>query len=206
VLSVVAHPVTASAVAAAVLPVSVCPQLIVKAPVHKSLAGGGSVQLVHCTVVVRHEDWDPQPGVFQCANKVPVYVFANTNGVVPDATTGPLEVPERTVIKSVAILLVNLKVWPFTAPLMVEYSPAKEQVEIVTSAPTGLIVAVPNAVVFVHGPPLEQLVHCTVVVRHEDCDPQPGVFQCAYKVPVNVFANTSGVVPEATTGPLEVPE
>ena len=150
VLSVVAHPVTASAVAAAVLPVSVCPQLIVNAPVHKSFAGGGSVQLVHCTVVVRHEDWDPQPGVFQCANKVPVYVFANTNGVVPDATTGPLEVPERTVIKSVAILLVKLNVWPLTAPLIVEYSPAKEHVEIVTKVPDGLIVAVPNEEVFVH--------------------------------------------------------
>ena len=99
---------------------------------------------------------------------MPVYVFANTSGVVPDATTGPLEVPERTVIKSVATLLVNLNVWPFTAPLMVEYSPANEQVEIVTSAPIGLIVAVPNEEVLVHGPPPpEQLVHCTVVVRQE---------------------------------------
>jgi len=81
---------------------------------------------------------------------VPVYVFANTSGVVPDATTGPLEVPERTVIKSVAILLVKLNVWPLTAPLIVEYSPANEHVEIVTIVPDGLIVAVPNEEVFVH--------------------------------------------------------
>jgi hypothetical protein len=108
--------------------------------------------VVHCTVVVRQVDWDPQPGVFQCAYTVPVKVFTNTSGVVPDARTGPLGVPECIVIKSVPTLLVNLRVCPFTAPLIVEYSPAKEQVEIVTDAPTGLIVAEPNEDELVQGP------------------------------------------------------
>jgi hypothetical protein len=50
----------------------------------------------------------------------------------------------------VATLLVNRKVCPFTAPLIVEYSPAKEQVEIVTVVPDALIVADPKLEVLVH--------------------------------------------------------
>lgn len=81
---------------------------------------------------------------------VPVNVLANTSGVTPDAITGPFEVPECIVIKSVAILLVKRRVCPLTAPLIVEYSPPNEQVEIVTAVPAVLIVAVPKAVVLVH--------------------------------------------------------
>ena len=77
-------------------------------------------------------------------------VFAKTNGVRPEATTGPLELPERMVMKSVATLLVKRNVCPFTAPLMVEYSPAKEQVETVTVVPDGLMVADPKELVLVH--------------------------------------------------------
>jgi hypothetical protein len=53
-------------------------------------------------------------------------------------------------MKSVAILLVKLRVWPATAPLIVENSPANEHPEIAAIAPAGLIVTVPKAVVLVH--------------------------------------------------------
>lgn len=144
--------VAASVVAALVEAAMVWLQLMEMAPVQRSLAGGGGgTQLVHCTVVVRQVFWVPQAAfVFQCAKSVPVKVLANVSGVVPNATTAPPEVPERMVIKSVATLLVNRRVWPFTALLMVEYSPAKEQVEMVTSEPLVLMVALPKAVVFVH--------------------------------------------------------
>lgn len=108
--------------------------------------GGGAGQLVHCTVVVRQVDCVPQVLlVLQCAKSCPVKVFTNDSGVCPKATTGPDEEPERIVIQSVATLLVNCSVWPFTAPLMVENSPANEQVEIVTTAFDAGIVAVPKA-------------------------------------------------------------
>jgi hypothetical protein len=58
---------------------------------------------------------------------------------------GPLKVPLWIVISSPATLLVKFRVCPDTAPLIVEYSPAKLQVEIVTVVPPVLIVAVPNA-------------------------------------------------------------
>ena len=44
-----------------------------------------------------------------------------------DAITGPFEVPECIVIKSVATLLVKLRVCPFTAPEIAENSPAKNR-------------------------------------------------------------------------------
>jgi hypothetical protein len=79
---------------------------------------------------------------------------------VPEATTGPPEEPERIVMKSEETLLAKRSVCPFTAPFIVEYSPAKEQVEIVTDAPVGLMVAEPNELVFKQGPGgAEQEVH-----------------------------------------------
>lgn len=128
---------TASAVAVVVDALIVCPHAIGNAPVQRSLAGGGGgAQLVHCTVVVRQVLCVPQAAlVAQCAKMFPVNVFANTRGVTPDAITGPFEVPECIVIKSVATLLVKLRVCPFTAPEIAENSPAKEQVEIVTTVP-----------------------------------------------------------------------
>lgn len=77
-------------------------------------------------------------------------MFEKTNGVTPNASTGPLGEFEWTVIKSVAMLLVIRKVVPATALLRVEYSPAKGQVEMVTNAPDGLILALPKAFEFVH--------------------------------------------------------
>ena len=77
-------------------------------------------------------------------------MFEKVSGVVPNASTGPDDVPECIVIKSVTTLLVNLRVIPETAPEMVEYSPAYEQVEMVTTAPAVLMVAEPYEVVFVH--------------------------------------------------------
>lgn len=116
------------------------------APVQRSLAGGGGgTQLVHCTVVVRQLFCVPQAAlVFQCAYRVPVNVLANTSGVRPDATTGPLDEPERIVIKSVATLLVKRRVCPFTAPLITENSPANEQVEMVVAVPLVLMAIVPD--------------------------------------------------------------
>ena len=55
------------------------------------------------------------------------------------------------VIQSVATLLANRSVWPARAPLIVEYSPANEQAEIVTILPVLLIAALPEALVSVHG-------------------------------------------------------
>jgi hypothetical protein len=76
----------------------------------------------------------------------------------------------------------------------------------VTIVPEVLIVALPKALVKVQGVAI-QLVHCTVVVRQLFCVPQAAlVAQCAYMVPVKVLANTSGVVPKASTGPPGVPE
>ena len=74
---------------------------------------------------------------------MPVKVLTKVSGVGPKATTGPLDVPERMVIQSVAPE-VNFRVCPETAPEIVEYSPAKEQVEMVTTAPAVLMVALPN--------------------------------------------------------------
>ena len=105
-----------------------------------------------------------------------------------------------------ATLLVKRSVCPFTAPVTVEYSPAKEQVEIVTTVPAGFIAAEPNEDVNVHPGGGTQLVHCTVVVRQVVWVPQAAlVLQCANNVPVNVLAKTNGVCPKATTGPLNVP-
>lgn len=83
---------------------------------------------------------------------VPVKVLAITNGVTPDPITGPFDVPEWMVIKSVAILLVKRSVCPLTAPDSTEYSPAKEQVVMVVRAPVGLMAMVPlgNWEVLVH--------------------------------------------------------
>ena len=53
---------------------------------------------------------------------------------------------------SVGALLVNFSVCPATAPLIVEYSPANEHVDIVTTAPMASIVADPKEDVFVQGP------------------------------------------------------
>jgi len=53
-------------------------------------------------------------------------------------------------MKSVETLLVNVSVCPLTAELIVEYSPAKEQVEICTIDPPGSIVAEPKDDVNVH--------------------------------------------------------
>ena len=101
-------------------------------------------------------------------------MLAKLSGVVPKASTGPPELPERTVIKSVATLLVNFRVFPATAPVIVEYSPANEQVEIVDTAPAGSIAADPKDELFKQGPGggAEQTVHCTVVVRQAFCVPQ----------------------------------
>ena len=56
------------------------------------------------------------------------------------------------VIRSVATLLVNVSDWSAAAPAIVEYSPANEQVEIVTRAPVGLMVAAPKLLVLAaHG-------------------------------------------------------
>ena len=55
---------------------------------------------------------------------------------------------------------------------MVEYSPAKEQVDIVVSAPEVLMVAVPNEDENVQPPTGgAQFRHCTVVVWHEKSVP-----------------------------------
>lgn len=75
-------------------------------------------------------------------------VFVNSSGDGPKATTAPDGEPLLMVIMSVAMLLVNLRTWPATAPLIVEYSPANTQVSIETRAPKGSMVAVPYGVVF----------------------------------------------------------
>jgi hypothetical protein len=56
VLSVVMQVGTASIVAPTVVPTVDEPQVIGIAAVHKSLGGAETVQLVHCTVVVRQEN------------------------------------------------------------------------------------------------------------------------------------------------------
>jgi hypothetical protein len=120
---------------------------------HSSLdGGGGGVQEVHCTVVVRQELAEPQAAVFQCANKVPVKVFATVNGDGPKATTGPPEVPLRTVIIPLGVVDVNTNVWPATAPDKAENSPSKLHVLMVTRVPAVLIAKVVdgNWVVLVH--------------------------------------------------------
>jgi hypothetical protein len=86
----------ASVVAFTVFTVVVEPQFKSVAPPQRSLAteGGGGVQLIHCTVVVRQVDCVPHElAVFQCAYNVPLKVFVNCNGEAPCATTGPFEDP-----------------------------------------------------------------------------------------------------------------
>lgn len=142
------HMPTASAAAPTVVPVMVWAQLMVTAPEQGSLTGG---QLVHCTVVVRQVLCVPQVLlVDQCAYTVPVKVLAKLSGVCPNARTGPPGVPDLTVIQSVATLLVNRSVCPFTAPFIVEYSPANEQVEMVTIELLAGMVAVPKAEAKLH--------------------------------------------------------
>ncbi len=70
-------------------------------------------------------------------------------GVGPKPTTGPDGEPLWMVMKSVATELVNFRVWPETAPLIVEYSPAKEHVEIVVRALPEMV-AEPNDELNVH--------------------------------------------------------
>jgi hypothetical protein len=50
-----------------------------------------------------------------------------------------------------------------------------------------------------------QETHCTVVTKQLLSDPHPGVFQCAYNVPLKVLLTVSGDVPNPTTGPADDP-
>jgi hypothetical protein len=127
------------------------PQVAV--PMFKQGSAGGCTdgQEKHCTVVVRPTLWVPQVAlVFQWAYSVPVKVLLNVSGVWPNATTGPLGEPERMVMKSVDTLDVNRRVVPATAPLIVEYSPAQDTEEMVTTVFSVGMVAEPKEDELVH--------------------------------------------------------
>jgi hypothetical protein len=103
---------------------------------------------------------------------VPVNVFAKVRGEFPDAIIGPAGVPE-CIVMNPPPENVNCKVVPDTAPEIVEYSPAKEQVEIVVNTLLVGIVAEPNDEAKVQ--PLAaigQFKHCTVVVWQLKSVPQ----------------------------------
>jgi len=125
--------------------VAVTPVAQANTGIDKQGSGPPPPQLVHWTVVVRQAKSVPQPALLlQCGYTVPVKVVANVSGVCPKANTAPPGVPERTVIQSVPTLDVNLSVWPATAPVTVAYSPPKLQVEMVTTAPVGLMAPLPK--------------------------------------------------------------
>jgi hypothetical protein len=135
------------------------PQVAVPNNATEQGSGSATVQLVHCTVVVRQVLCVTHPGRLQCAKSVPVKVFAKVNGITPKPITGPFDDPVWIVTSSPAMLEVNFNVWPATAPEIVENSPANEQVESVTAVPVVLIVPLPNELVNVHcaiAPPTER--------------------------------------------------